>query len=443
VNAANGDPVKLSFQHALSRILFQARSGVKDVDFVITRVTLENLFSEAKFNLGSSEIPSSSAGFVYTSGDHTQYTTLWGSHANEANYDVTLPGGPVYLQANQAVGAFTMLHPEVNALMVIPQTITNNLVIDYKLAGSDKVETASLPVCIPGTLTPLTVQPGRQYTFNITISAASTGTKAVTFDVDVADWADYPRPVPVPAKEYFAYSNIFWDALANGGVGGLNFYTDANTLAVPTTRTADVDACYYQGLFFRWGSLIGLDPSKNWDTTSIAYLPAGDGKHTQSTSYPLDGNAPKTIDTSLTQTGGLSDNYATATWKDTGYRSTDSNEYGDICAYLTNGVWRLPTAQEFDNFQWTEVTNGVRSYVSLADGTAIVNHLYVDNEFGVKLVEAGNAAAKTMNQNGGINYWTSSISSTLNTESYSFTENTPSYVSSRRSRGHAIRCIKD
>jgi hypothetical protein len=172
-------------------------------------------------------------------------------------------------------------------------------------------------------------------------------------------------------KPKFAYSNIFWDGT------NLNFYVDQTTLYTPnatfTAAHPNVNPASLQGVFFRWGSLVAITPglySAYGVPGSIIDKPDPNGPligtHTPSTAYdgtyqptyfnehPISINYPFSLyNTKVSSTYGWSDftrtnNFVTAQWASTGYHSTDGNDYGDVCAYLTNGKWRLPTSWEMD-----------------------------------------------------------------------------------------------
>jgi hypothetical protein len=162
----------------------------------------------------------------------------------------------------------------------------------------------------------------------------------------------------------FAYSNIFWDGK------GLNFYTDdANTLAIPNQEypKGDDDPAYYQGVLFPWASMIAFSPRYTGDGMFLnkfnVYAPDGKGGYTdgqtrtlvaQQYQYHTDGLDFNTVPLPYTYLSasdqGSNKNYATVTWANQNYMSTpdeNGNSFGDPCAYLTHGTWRLPDVYDF------------------------------------------------------------------------------------------------
>jgi hypothetical protein len=221
----------------------------------------------------------------------------------------------------------------------------------------------------PGTNKPLTFEIGRGYSFFVRL-----GDPYVEFgDVVVSTYNNYdsdgvditPHPDPVTTKSYmpiphmgFAGSNIYWDAVNER----LTFddvvddYTDA------PNRTK-------QGLFFKWGSLIGISPlgTPFSDDTKI-YAPIGATGEYEVTS-PSALYDPDPIPTTPREWWDLIEPYLTSIafipnvddLRLSGYatylNSVTANlaaYKGDICAYLSGrdgipaGEWRLPTNAEFE-----------------------------------------------------------------------------------------------
>ncbi|MDR0893120.1 MAG: hypothetical protein LBN24_10990 [Mediterranea sp.] len=145
----------------------------------------------------------------------------------------------------------------------------------------------------------------------------------------------------------FAHSNIFWDG------NTLNFYTNEDELArsesgAPNGPTADA-AKDYQGVFFKWSSLIGISPaasnasgSYGYDNTVTIYVPkiqvanSGYNGYLQTSGKDYD---KISYDNTTDNAGILYSKYGIL---------NDGNNQGDICAYLTEGKWRMPTIQEIN-----------------------------------------------------------------------------------------------
>ncbi|MDR0939872.1 MAG: hypothetical protein LBN29_11100 [Mediterranea sp.] len=148
----------------------------------------------------------------------------------------------------------------------------------------------------------------------------------------------------------WATSNIYWDS----GAGELTFdaesssnyaYSSGDFVPSPTTPNSG----FYQGVLFKWGSLVALSPKGDPNTEQIrVYLPENfrTGRYGSRTYLPSYAASPN-----VSEWTGLN-------WSDIhGYNSsplpypivadeTEENYFGDICAFLTNGVWRLPTNAE-------------------------------------------------------------------------------------------------
>jgi hypothetical protein len=199
-NVAGTGTVALRFQHALSRVVFNARSQTPGVDFVVTGVSLENLYSTGTLGFGTQ-----AAARALHQTDGIQYDAyykeavakdiiLWENPTTLVDYDLDM-GGSKPLAAYG--DTYTPLHSLTNALMVMPQTTTlgmhNN---DYDAAFYVRltVETSDgQPVDdivlsvedVHGDGGPIVFEPGRQYTFNINITAAL---DKISFSVVVSDW---------------------------------------------------------------------------------------------------------------------------------------------------------------------------------------------------------------------------------------------------------------
>jgi hypothetical protein len=142
-------------------------------------------------------------------------------------------------------------------------------------------------------------------------------------------------------KLAFAQSNIYWkwnDAGDHDLGGYLTFDEAANS--------------DYQGVFFKWGSLVGISPvgsgSPNMPNVAL-YIPnvsAGTWDGTKTIGTSDWGNYTSIPLITLT---GTTNRYGNAL-----YDNPDFDSYkGDICAYLTGktgvpaGSWRMPNAAEF------------------------------------------------------------------------------------------------
>ncbi|MDR0891648.1 MAG: hypothetical protein LBN24_03450 [Mediterranea sp.] len=144
----------------------------------------------------------------------------------------------------------------------------------------------------------------------------------------------------------FAYSNVFYDS----SVGDLNFYvTQDKTFKENSTMVTNSSAKQMQGLYFKAGSLYGISSNLNIYQPNNTEGTAYDAGYTEATSVQLadisegiQGIAGGTPADNSLLTSYLGDGTSTF------YSSKDGNSYGDVCAYITKGKWRLPTAAEFN-----------------------------------------------------------------------------------------------
>jgi hypothetical protein len=123
-------------------------------------------------------------------------------------------------------------------------------------------------------------------------------------------------------KLVWAASNIYW----NG----------SKLMFSETTNST------YQGVFFKWGSLVGISPTEVLLTQVTAYYPPVGGIGNWTTKVPAsqaEYGAIPYYSASESTTHATDENYL--------YEHPDfENNRGDICSYLTNGVWRIMNRAE-------------------------------------------------------------------------------------------------
>jgi hypothetical protein len=166
--------------------------------------------------------------------------------------------------------------------------------------------------------------------------------QTIVFDGPVAEGTQYELEVNL-RRTRWAWSNVYWDIVHNR----MTFDQSAPSENVNT----------YQGLFFMWGSLVGISPSGNgtgvdlyiassdsqgWPTTTVGatnhgyWTPSGGTGTSGWTSIPNAYNA-------LYAWPGVADDLDANCLTDI----TDvSILIGDICTFIDN-EWRMPTANEF------------------------------------------------------------------------------------------------
>jgi hypothetical protein len=140
--------------------------------------------------------------------------------------------------------------------------------------------------------------------------------KWASFDGTLDEAKSYMLVVDLKQGIGFAYSNIYWDG------GKLTF------------DTADKGHQGYQGLYFKWGSLVGVSPVGGWVNNETPVYRAGESA---STTYSSWGSIPY----DQVNSGPVS-NPNTNTYK------------GDVCRYIHAG-YRMPVKGDFGvSSEWNQ-----------------------------------------------------------------------------------------
>jgi hypothetical protein len=227
-----GGTVTLQFQHALSRVVFRAKSALEKTDLLIYKVTLHNLYSQGTINFSTADIPedrSFRAANKYADDDHDPLFTLWTNLEDRQNYDLPITqdatgaGSSAYTPV-MVDNTMKQIHTNANALMVMPQTttlatintgtgaVTNDaagafyITVNWALSSDPLNDRdTSFPVAFPDSKAttggtgkgtdlfdpkPLAFEIGRQYTFDITLTEES-GVNIITMKPQVSDWDDF------------------------------------------------------------------------------------------------------------------------------------------------------------------------------------------------------------------------------------------------------------
>lgn len=218
-----GGTVVLNFQHALSKVKFNAIK-VNDLEFTIHGIELQNMKQTAELKLKSSK-SNPSAGiptgnFKY---DDDEPITLWYDDPNDpsakANYGLDMGQSPIYvLPGDYTLGDYNTLIGDHNAIMIMPQetkkgTVTsvlnditkinkkeddnfyikikykaflriNNNIIYY--AGTEKTPAEYYLT----TSKDFTFEIGRSYTFNLTFGNEGSTSGDIKFVVNAKNWDD-------------------------------------------------------------------------------------------------------------------------------------------------------------------------------------------------------------------------------------------------------------
>jgi hypothetical protein len=116
------------------------------------------------------------------------------------------------------------------------------------------------------------------------------------------------------------------------GFAGSNIYWDGERLTFDKVRSASTEQ--YGGVFFSWGSLIGQDAH------ALGY---------KSFFVPPVNEWESWMEVSSTPTFS-SPGYQAVAAENYLYDNPNYTSYiGDICSFLTNGMWRMPNVTEFNN----------------------------------------------------------------------------------------------
>jgi hypothetical protein len=206
------------------------------------------------------------------------------------------------------------------------------------------------------------------------LAALPIGVTTVTFTAPLSAGGNYTLRIKLRTP-IWARSNIYWDATTNPSKPTLTF--------VPAG--SDISKEGWQGVFFRWGSLVGIAPTGTHNTPFTSSIPiyvpydypaAPKWKATTGAAVGADSDIPGTSNyetwTKTSETGASAPN-TDIPYLDGGYITTGTiddlrNRYaidedrnttdmyqslrGDICQYLStktgvvSGNYRLPTAEE-------------------------------------------------------------------------------------------------
>ncbi|MDR1882152.1 MAG: hypothetical protein LBR26_05145 [Prevotella sp.] len=248
------------------------------------------------------------------------------------------------------------------------------------------------------------------------------------------------------------------------GWAGSNIYWNGSTLTFDEETTNR----NYQGVFFKWGSLVGIDPSGSsssnmaWSTSKTVYIPnAATGAWTSS--YAGTGNTYNTWDNipyaDNTVVGNIGDETRASLYE----VHDPANLVGDICRYLTDTgrapgspgtKWRMPTSEEFG-----ENTDYIKSGTFITSGSYTVYQSDATGRY-----SNSDAPGYTKNNNPwfpaagyryydygtlyvvgyGGGYWSSSPYDSSDAYCLDFTSNSvfPASDDDRR-YGFSVRCVKE
>jgi hypothetical protein len=250
--ASTGTAVTLQFQHALSRVVFRARSAVEGANLIIRSVTMNGLYGRGRLDFSTADIPENQsfrAAGKYSDDDHDPAFIQWTNHASKESYEVAITQKHLSSDFTPVMVDNTMrqIHTNANALMVMPQqtvlAVIDNNTGNVSNPGSSEAEYpfniavywapstdpddlryTYFPVSYPDSKTttgssgdgtdlfdpkPIAFEMGRQYTFDITMTHKS-GVNFITMQPQVSDWDDFstitdgepPVDTPIPVPHY-------------------------------------------------------------------------------------------------------------------------------------------------------------------------------------------------------------------------------------------------
>jgi hypothetical protein len=505
VNSAYpGTAVSLQFHHALSRILVAASSSLgQEVPVVITGLELKNLYTKGTLPLNSDDLLATAWG--HTTGQAGD-KVLWTKDTGEStvkDYAYSLPASGVHVGETPA-----NVTGDDQGIFVLPQKTKGADVTDTDRDGEFGLEIAYTvngnPAPAPAFIQfadlvnetskeSVTFEIGRQYVLNLTFGAGSgTGGDGDpgSSDPDINIGAkisfgalgveDYPEddiqvpPPPDPNKKTWAASNIYWDD-ANGRL---------------TFAESDTDMEGYQGVIFKWGSLVGVSAgaSGSFDASDYLFVPnLADGSYSKVrvgdvqddalyliTSGSWTGGTTPTTDwpliayanASVVPAPGVADrNDTSLTELPLATSATDYTSYtGDICKYLSGhkassnlvGNWVMPTSKNFgeptagnvfagSDYTWTggsATPSGVYGEDEIPSGvifTYAVNSPVFFPASGYRFLTDGNQS----NIGGSGYYWAASANGDSGAHILGFASGSV-YPGSDASRtlGYSVRCVR-
>ncbi|MDR1883665.1 MAG: hypothetical protein LBR26_12915, partial [Prevotella sp.] len=298
------------------------------------------------------------------------------------------------------------------------------------------------------------------YSFTLVSSTSSshyymsaTLTATLVFFSPAGEFPEEERTISMPARA------IAYLPTTHGGWAGSNIYWNGSTLTFDE-GTANQN---YQGVFFQWGSLVGLDPSgtngSSWGTSKTVYIPTP-GTSAWTNPKAGTGNNYDTW-TNILYAGSTVVNNITNRARAILYEVHDpANLVGDICRYLTetgaapgypNTKWRMPISNEF-NGNYT--ISGAFNTVSTSDDTGRYSNPnasgYTKSNNPAGSIDPWFPEAGLRHSDGALERigvisanWSSSPSNNAYNFYFHNVNAYPDYNNWPRTNGHNIRCVKE
>jgi hypothetical protein len=250
---------------------------------------------------------------------------------------------------------------------------------------------------------------------------------STTFTEGVTAGGNYTLAVDI-VKYDFAQSNIYWDG---------ERLTFDKAGVIPESR-------YYNGVNFKWGSLVGVSPGHS---DHKLYKPnVGDGTWSAEAVSISPYNWVSMIEPAV-----ATSSYQNVWNKNYPYDYPDfSNLKGDICSYLTDGAWRVPTSYDYDKGTYHGIVweEDIVTTDPIADGTGMVSHReYVTTASSSMFIPVSghrSYGGGYIAAGAGIHYWTGSANSSTNGShlSHAFGYSVDVFYTYDSHYGLPIRCIK-
>jgi uncharacterized protein (TIGR02145 family) len=239
------------------------------------------------------------------------------------------------------------------------------------------------------------------------------------------------------ASDKFASSNIYWDGTK------LTFapYSEDPATDYPDER-------YYQGVYFQWGSLVGISPVGNYTTqNTVHYRPVIADRTWEKVTV---GTAWSTIPSYFGEV------FSSEISGKAAYSLTVKEDFakykGDICNYI-NSSYRMPTMSELENFagSYIKFTASDVTNIDASDDAKAGKYLFNSNNYatigglvfpasGYRLTDYG--TSENVGKSG--RYWSgSSYDNDKNAFNLHFKggENSATTSNASRRYGGSVRCV--
>lgn len=168
--STNSGSVALTFNHALSQILFKAKCENADFTAVVKTIELSGIQNEGTYT------------FATSASEGTAIEGAWSSVTGTAGYAYLTNGTAAITSAGEAIAGTN------GALMLMPQTLTNaklKVVYSVTLGTGETAQTFDVTkedVALTGTWAP-----GMKYTYDLTLVSDA---KKITLDPSVKPWTE-------------------------------------------------------------------------------------------------------------------------------------------------------------------------------------------------------------------------------------------------------------